>query len=190
MGLRQAIGRHRLAAGMVVATGMALAVFVLVWFEPQSALVNKRVDESLPGVEAAPPSTGEEAPASGAETVDKPEEPKGPVIVAKGKFDGIEHGTSGTALLVELPDGSAILRFEDLQTLNGPELKVYLSRPKASADPSTFDDEFVDLGDLKGNQGNQNYDIPGNVDIGRYRSAVIWCKRFSVGFGVAPLDAA
>src|SRR6266545_4802355 len=77
---------------------------------------------------------------------------------------------------------------ECLDTLNGPDLHVYLSEVPAGGDARAYGERFVDLGKLKGNKGNQNYRLPVNVDLSRYRSAVIWCKRFTVGFGVAPLS--
>jgi hypothetical protein len=68
---------------------------------------------------------------------------------------------------------------------------VYLSDRPASDDWFVYDDgRFVDLGPLKGNLGSSNYEIPREVDLSEYRSAVVWCRRFSVGFAVAPLDPA
>lgn len=91
--------------------------------------------------------------------------------------------------MLELADGSRVLRLESLETSNGPDLRVYLS---AGNDDSFFGREygkdFVELGELKGNIGDQNYAIQAGVDLSRYRNAVIWCKRFGVGFGVATLS--
>jgi hypothetical protein len=111
----------------------------------------------------------------------------GPLTLAGGAFRSLEHSTSGEALLIELPDGSRILRLEHLETSNGPDLRVYLSEIPAGDDWHAYGERFVDLGALKGNLGNQNYRIPKGVDVSKYRSAVIWCRRFTVGFGVAPL---
>lgn len=108
----------------------------------------------------------------------------------EGDFRRLEHPTSGTAKVIELSDGRRFLRFEDLDTSNGPDLRVYLSEIEASDDWFAYGERFVDLGALKGNRGNQNYEIPDDVDLSRYESAVIWCRRFTVGFGVAPLDTA
>jgi hypothetical protein len=72
---------------------------------------------------------------------------------------------------------------------NGPDLRVYLSVLPAPDDWYVYDDEeFLDLGDLKGNIGSQNYLLPAGIDLEKWKSAVIWCRRFSVGFAVAPLD--
>ena len=89
-----------------------------------------------------------------------------------------------------LSDGSdqRFLRFEDFATDNGPDLNVYLSTAPPDAPAGDFDDDFVDLGDLKGNIGSQNYEIPADVDLDRYRSVVIWCVRFGVAFGAAELS--
>ena len=78
-------------------------------------------------------------------------------------------------------------RFEQFATDNGPDLNVYLSAADPDAPASEFDDDFIDLGDLKGNIGPQNYEIPEGVDLSHYRTVVIWCVRFGVGFGEAEL---
>jgi len=109
-----------------------------------------------------------------------------PVILSTGSFISGEHDTSGTALLVALPDGSLVVRFEDLDTSNGPDLRVVLSTDDAS-DAWKYDSRHI-LGELKGNIGDQNYSIPSDVDLTQFGSVVVWCERFSVAFGAAPLD--
>ena len=91
-----------------------------------------------------------------------------------------------------LNDGSEqrFLRFEDFSTDNGPDLNVYLVNSDAMADQGTFDDDFVDLGELRGNIGDQNYEIPPDVDLSVYDTVVVWCVRFSTGFTAADLIAA
>jgi Electron transfer DM13 len=86
------------------------------------------------------------------------------------------------------PGGRLILRLERLSTSNGPDLRVYLSHMPASAGLRAYRTGFIDLGALKGNRGNQNYAIPAGTDLSAFKSAVIWCRRFAVGFGVAPLQ--
>lgn len=98
------------------------------------------------------------------------------------EFRGKAHGTSGTVQVLTLPDGSRVLRIEDLDTSNGPDLKVVLS-----PDPDGYAAGALSLGTLKGNKGSQNYEIPPDADLGAFASVVIWCKRFDVDFGVAPL---
>lgn len=182
------ISRHRALAGAAALFTVGLIVFVLIWFQPQKLFLDQRVDEALPGVptgstevESAPTETREstgQAPASEPELV----------TLASGPFQSLEHATAGRALILEEPDGTRFLRFEDLETSNGPDLHVYLSEVPASDDWYAYGERFVDLGKLKGNVGDQNYEIPAGLDLSKYRSAVIWCKRFSVGFAVAPLN--
>ncbi len=90
------------------------------------------------------------------------------------------HKTQGTATIVTLEDGSSVLRLEDFKTTNGPDVYVYL----ATDDKAT---EFVDLGKIKANNGNQNYEIS-DVDFSKYDRVLIWCKAFSVLFGSAELN--
>ncbi|HEX2240185.1 MAG TPA: DM13 domain-containing protein, partial [Actinomycetota bacterium] len=112
------------------------------------------------------------------------------MVLAEGSFQSLEHETKGRAVLLEVEDGQRYLRFEDLATSNGPDLRVYLSEIPASDDWYAYGRRFVDLGALKGNLGNQNYALPDEIDLSKYKSAVIWCRRFTVGFGVAPLEPA
>ncbi len=96
-----------------------------------------------------------------------------------GVNDGI-HNAEGLAKVIRLDDASMILRLENFKATNGPDLYVYLATDKSASD-------FVDLGRLKGNIGNQNYDIPEGTDFSRYDTVLIWCKAFSVLFGSAEL---
>ena len=99
-----------------------------------------------------------------------------------GTFRSDAHPTAGTAVVLGNGTGQRFLRFEDFETDNGPDLNVYL------VNSSTGDvSDYVDLGDLKGNIGSQNYEIPADVDLDVYDEVVIWCVRFGVGFGDALL---
>jgi hypothetical protein len=170
-------GRLVLVAVAIVVVGFV----VFYWFAPQTLLTGREVSEELPP--AQPAGDGGGTPAEGAA-------PGGDVTeLASGAFQPIAHPGEGTARLLELADGSRIVRFEGFSTDNGPDLRIYLSTAEADGDPSAIDDDFVDLGPLKGNRGDQNYEIPEDVDVSRYRSVSVWCRRFSVGFTVAPLDA-
>jgi hypothetical protein len=112
------------------------------------------------------------------------------LTLASGEFIDLAHPGTGTALVVELEDGSRILRFEDLDVDNGPDLRVILSTSELVDDDSAYDDgDFVDLGVLKGNQGNQNYEIPADVDLDNFATVAIWCRRFNVTFNAAPLTS-
>ena len=108
--------------------------------------------------------------------------------VAMGSFIDRSHPTTGTALVLGDGSGQRFLRFEGFETDNGPDLNVYLSTAPPDAPADDFDEDFVDLGDLKGNIGDQNYEIPAGVDLAKYQTVVIWCVRFSVAFGAAPLS--
>ena len=189
MVVRTLIRRHPARAGalaLVLALGAGFAVY---WFGPQYLFIDRGVNEAVPTVSSAADSAD---PAGDQDTAMAGEEgTKGSVILSDGEFRGLEHGSSGRALVLELSDGSRFLRLEDLDTSNGPDLRVYLSDAPASDDWYVYDDgEFVDLGALKGNMGSSNYEIPAGVDLSGYKSAVVWCRRFSVGFAVAPLEPA
>jgi len=97
-----------------------------------------------------------------------------------GVNDGI-HNAEGFAKVLPLDEGSQILRLENFKTTNGPDLYVYLSTDENASD-------FVNLGMLKANNGNQNYEIPDDVDLEKYDKVLIWCKSFSVLFGSAELN--
>ncbi|MBM7520118.1 DM13 domain-containing protein [Nocardioides nitrophenolicus] len=117
------------------------------------------------------------------------------VVLASADFIDGEHGTSGTATIYRRSDGTRFLRIEDLDTSNGPDLHVWLSDRPSGGDCAGCrdswgiydDDAYVRLGELKGNQGSQNYEIPASADLSSMRSVVIWCDRFNVAFGTAPL---
>jgi hypothetical protein len=96
-----------------------------------------------------------------------------------GVHDGF-HNAGGNVKVVFLTDGRKILRLENFKSTNGPNVHVYLSTDKHATD-------YVDLGKLKANNGNQNYNIPAGTDIGKHNIVLIWCKDFSVLFGSAVL---
>ena len=162
-------------AVVVVAGGLWL-------FQPWKLFVDQTVNEALPSAAAGEP-TGSASPAA-----------QQPTVLAEGKFITHEHDTSGTARIVELADGRRVLSIEKLDTSNGPDLRVWLTDQQVKPGRAgwfVFDDgEYVELGRLKGNKGNQVYEIPDKVDLAEYRSVTIWCKRFSVSFGAAELTAA
>ena len=114
----------------------------------------------------------------------------GPTVLARGSFrdaDAVHKGT-GQATLYALPNGRHLIRFEDFRTTNGPDLVVYLTKhasPESADD--VVDDGYLSLGVLKGNVGNQNYEVPPGVDVDEYGSVVIWCELFGVLFSPAPL---
>ena len=113
-----------------------------------------------------------------------------PVVLASGIFKDADsfHKGSGNATIYELFDETRVLRLEDFSVTNGPDLRVLLV---AHADPKTSDDvtgsAYIELDRLKGNKGNQNYELPAGTDVSAYGSVVIYCKPFHVVFSTAPL---
>ncbi|MGC1131437.1 MAG: DM13 domain-containing protein [Nitrososphaeraceae archaeon] len=108
-----------------------------------------------------------------------------PVSALSGQFmgagDGI-HNAEGIAKEITLEDGKKFIRFENFKVTNGPDLFVYLATDKSASD-------FVDIGSLKANNGNQNYEVPEETGLTKYDTVLIWCKAFSVLFGSADLKS-
>jgi len=96
-----------------------------------------------------------------------------------GAGDGI-HNAEGMSKVISLEDGTTILRFENFKSTNGPDLYVYLATDDSATD-------FINLGRLKANNGNQNYNIPDEAELSKYDTVLVWCKQFSVLFGSAEL---
>jgi hypothetical protein len=114
----------------------------------------------------------------------------GPKQLALGQFKGYAHETEGTASIYNV-DGNRVLRLTNFKTSNGPDVHVYLvAAPDAKDDATVKNAGFVDLGSMKGNVGDQNYDVPGSVDLHMYQAVTIWCARLNVNFATAPLTAA
>jgi hypothetical protein len=168
----------------------ALWVLVLVvgaaglyWFQPWRLFTSTTVRETLSVPAASSPSAS--VPSARASVA------RGPVVVRQGSFVTHEHATTGTARLIRDPDGSHRIELAGLDTSDGPDLRVWLTdQPvrEGRAGWHVFDDgAYVELGKLKGNRGDQVYAVGGDVDVTAYRSVSIWCKRFSVSFGAAPL---
>jgi hypothetical protein len=191
-----------LGAGTVALAGLAWLAFG--YFGIHTAFVDDEVAEAGPvfasGVAADDPAaatdgdvaaaadTGDESAAADggaaaeaeAEAEDAPPEI---LTLASGAFTGLGSYSGGGDAVV-LNDGTEqrFLRFEEnFETSNGPDLNVYLT---VGGD---VDAGYVDLGDLRGNIGSQNYEIPVDVDLGEFDTVVIWCVRFGVGFAEAPL---
>lgn len=186
MSVTGVIRRHPARTATVLAMGAAVAVAGFLWFRPDRLITDREVDEALPGA-AAQPAEMEQGAAPGQEGSGGRQTL---TSVAAGRFISLEHETRGTALVVETAGGRRFLRFEGFETSDGPDLLVYLStkEPAGSDDWYGYDGDFVDLGALKGNVGDQNYEIPGNVNLDRYSTAVVWCRRFEVGFAAATLS--
>jgi len=135
-------------------------------FRPERLFINQKVNEQFPTAAAANSQ------------------------LATGEFHSGAHETKGMAAVLQLADGKKTLRLTNFATSNGPDVHVYLVAAQDAKDNDTVTKAgFVDLGTLKGNIGDQNYELPANADLAKYRAVTIWCKRFSVNFGTAPLNS-
>jgi Electron transfer DM13 len=119
--------------------------------------------------------------------------PAGPVALVTGMFiAGSTPGdkADGKATIYRLEDGKPLLRLEDFSTTNGPDLFVVLSSSANPDQDGLKNGAYVQLDALKGNVGNQNYELPADVDLSQYKSVVIWCRTFNIVFGYATLQSA
>ena len=152
---------------LVVAILAAGAVVAAAWWLGSPLLLSRTVDEALPtaGTSASALTTG-----------------------ASGEFEGADnfHRGAGIATLLREEDGGWVLRLEDFSVTNGPDLHVLLGTGADPLDKSAMGDT-LDLGKLKGNQGSQNYRLPDETDVSRYRSVIIYCQPFHVIFAGARL---
>lgn len=177
---RSSFPRRRvlLLVGGVVIPLLGLALW---WFQPQKLLLDDVGDDRFPIVDATDHD----------DVMPEAVEPtsSGSVDLATGSFVSHNRYTvSGNATAYQLEDGQRILRLQDFESTNGPDLYVYLTVAQANDDDAALAADFIDLGVLSGNIGNQNYVIPAEVDLERYDTVVIWCRRFTTSFDVADLN--
>ncbi|NDJ60885.1 MAG: DM13 domain-containing protein [Chloroflexi bacterium] len=161
--LEAAIPSEATLAALPEATLMAVGTAVM---EAAAAMPDVMMDEAMPA-----------------------EMPAEPVVLASGMFQDADsfHRGSGSATIYELPDGGGqLLRFEDFSVTNGPDLHVLLATGAAPTNQRDLG-EYIDLGQLRGNMGNQNYEIPAGTVLDDYQSVVIYCLPFRVVFAIAPL---
>ncbi|MEU6616459.1 DM13 domain-containing protein [Streptomyces parvus] len=178
----------------VVAGALVVAVVMvgvgLYWFQPWKLWQDETVREALPEATAAEPADNSAGEETTVQETPVPE-PAAPVTLASGDLISHEHATSGTVKLLRLADGSHIVRLEDLDTSNGPDLRVWLTDApvkEGRAGWFVFDDgRHESLGKLKGNKGSHNYRLPAGLDPADFTSISIWCDRFDVSFGAAEL---
>lgn len=154
--------RHKITTGMA-AIGLAVVAWLAFgYFEVQAAFIDDRVAEAAPA-----PARDAQQPLT---------------TTGRGAFASLGHDTSGYASL--LADGTRrFIRFEQFSTSNGPDLNVFLVKG-SRGDVG----DGIDLGNLKGNIGDQNYEIGADVDLTEYDTVVIWCVRFSSAFGEATVS--
>ena len=149
---------------------IGVSVLVGAWwaFRPEKLFINQKVNE------AAPMALSSE-----------------PEALYTGKLEGKIHQTSGRATVYKSTDGKEYLRLSDFTTSNGPDVHVLLVRAEDKALGGEIvkgELDGVELGALKGNQGDQNYDLPASVDLNKYQAVAIYCERFHAIFGVARLE--
>jgi len=168
--MKNMIGNFRSTKAKVILGLLGFPVLLGAWwaFRPEKLYINQQVSE------AAPASVSGEA------------EP-----LYTGKLESREHATSGRATIYKDGSGKAYLRLTDFATSNGPDVHVVLVKPEEPAMsriivPGNL--EFVELGSLKGNQGDQNYQVPASTDLEKYQAVAIYCERFHAIFGVTKLE--
>jgi len=137
-------------------------------FRPEKLFINQKVNEAAPAALSAEPEA-----------------------LYTGRLEGKVHPTSGRATIFKSSDGKQYLRLSDFTTSNGPDVHVLLVRAEDKAlgqETVKGDLDGVELGLLKGNQGDQNYDLPATADLNQYQAVAIYCERFHAIFGVAKLE--
>ena len=170
------------AEPMPADTGADTEIEVLMQTSPE---MREAMEQVMAGDTSAMEAMMEEAASAGP--------PPEPVALASGNFRDADsfHRGSGEATIYQLPDGSHLLRLEDFMVTNGPDLRVLLAE---SGDPMTREElqsgGYTHLAKLKGNIGNQNYEIPADIDLSEQNSVIIYCMPFHVLFSVAPLERA
>jgi hypothetical protein len=198
---------NKVVIGIIGVIGL-IVVAIVGWFLASPLFIDNVVDEAFPvqipsSEELAQMSEEElkqvetKAMAAAAAMPDKemaepmPEPVSAnPAVLVQGQFQDADsfHQGSGLAAIYPLPDGGHVLRFENFETTNGPDLHVLLAKHPAPASRDQLDEGYIDLGSLKGNIGNQNYEIPAGTDLSEYNSIVIYCMPFHVIFSTATLN--
>jgi hypothetical protein len=152
--------RRKAIVTAVILVGAAVAWYL---FRPERAFIDRRASEAAPA---------------------------GATILLQGRFEPRAHDGRGVAEVLALESGERILRFSGFETLDGPDLQVYLlGAPDVESRADLETAGYVSLGALTGNVGDQNYAIPREIDLSRYQAVSVWCRRFGVNFTTAPLSA-
>jgi hypothetical protein len=172
----------------ILITTFALAGLVLAYWLISPLWRDVTLDEAPPTIEdnlevmdtATRMEFERQTDAMSEETVDRSEAmPLQPTVLASGEMVARAHAVQGRALVLDTGT-TRYLRFEDLETVNGPDLRIYLSANLSASNR-------VDLGPIRATHGNVNYTIPPGTDISTYRYAMIWCRAFGVLFSYAVL---
>lgn len=150
----------------IIIPTLAIALLAIWYiFRPERLFINHQVKEQFPSAQS---ETAKE--------------------LASGQFHSVVHETKGSATIYELSDGSRVLRFANFSTSNGPDVHIYMVASDDAPDSTSVShSSFIDLGTIKANIGDQNYTLSRDIDLSKYRTVSVWCKRFSVNFGAAPL---
>ena len=159
----------------------AVGAVTFYWTTVRDETVNETV---VTGVKAS--EVRSDTPAAPAAEPEPRPRPKVNVERASGAFASLAHETTGSAAVIDLADGGRRLTLTDLNTDNGPDLLVYLVPGSSNAEGSV--EGGTSLGRLKGNIGTQQYEVPEGVSLANGASVVIWCRAFTVAFGVAQLE--
>jgi hypothetical protein len=212
--MRKFVRNYKLSVPTLAVIVLGFAWLAFGYFGVHTLFIDKEVSEAVPTFDLPADATADEAsvlttdvvipelppieasvdPEPINSTIDAPpeatsspaqqptEQATGEIVTEySGQFESGAHPTNGQAVVIGNGTEQRFLRFENFETDNGPDLNVYLFN--VNGDGS----DFIDLGDLKGNIGEQNYEIPVGVDLDVYGEVSIWCVRFSVGFGGADL---
>ncbi len=157
--------------------------------EAAAAMPDTVMDEPMPAM-PEPTATPQPQATPTPEATPQPEAAPQPELLREGQFRGADdfHRGSGTATIFRTPDDKLVLRLTDFMVTNGPALSVLLSSSPAPASSQQLGD-YIDVGALKGNIGNQNYEIPAGTDLSAFNSVVIYCVPFHVVFATATLPA-
>jgi len=192
--------RARVVRRVLAVTAGTLVAGAWYAFRPDRLFTTRVVEEPAPTALVAPtaeragtpPSTPPSAAASASDGVFASDTGTVGAVpaLATGRFHSNAHPTRGTATVLEVGPGRRVLRLTGFSTSNGPDVRVVLvAAPDVPDDATVRRAGYVQLGKLKGTRGDQNYDIPASLDLTRHRTVTIWCERFRVNFGSAPLTA-
>ena len=178
------VRRHPRASGVLAVTALAVGL-PLAWYLASPLFLSRSVDEPAPLTTGSATSSPLLPSPSASAVAATPSSAPSAMRERSGSFSGADefHFGRGTARLIQTAAGGYVVRLEDFEVRNGPDLYVYLS-PAADG----YADGAIELGPLKADKGNQNYDVPPAVDPSAAQSVVIWCKQFAVLFATAPLS--
>ena len=142
-----------------------LLIFALIvgwyWFRPERLVINRRANDAFPAINDSQTQ-----------------------ILESGTFHSGTHPIEGTVTIYRIEDGSRVLRFTNFKTSNGPNVHIYMVAAEDARDNASVERAaFVDPGLIKGNIGDQNYSLGSDLDLAKYRTVSVWCKRFSKNFG-------